>query len=483
MASVSPLSSLNNDRGRLLGFWDRFWFKPADPTTLGFMRILVGMLVVYTHIVYSYDLYELFGKDGWYNLDSMNKRRHEQPYVNPPNDFPPEDQIEETRKPYEYAPANTYLYAMPPDEALRQLELVIPVLPWDSPQERAMVEGMTSDDDKLPHLSFKYYKFVDEYNFDPRGLLDKDGVLLPERERKEIMESAKMHGVDPRKADGKGVAIFSIWFHVIDPDWMVLVHVAIIVVMILFTLGIATPITGILTWLGAVSYIHRAPTALFGQDTMMNILLIYLVIGNLIPGPGGAALSVDRLIARWRARRLGQEFPASLQPTVLANAAYRLVQIHLCLIYAFAGTSKLQGTTWWNGTAVWWTMANTEFAPLNRQIYRNYLEFLCKHRFLWELVMDGGNVHTLFVELCFPFLVWNRRTRWIMLMAATFLHAGIALFMGLTIFQIFMLIFLLTFYPSEIMHKLIDAIRDTFRAILPARAHASHTPAPVATGA
>jgi hypothetical protein len=286
-----------------------------------------------------------------------------------------------------------------------------------------------------------------------------------------------MHGIDPRKVDSKGIPIFSVWFHVIDPDWMVVVHIGIIFIMLLFTLGIATPITGVLTWLGAVSYIHRAPTALFGQDTMMNILLIYLMVGNILPGPGGAALSVDRLIARWRARRLGLDFPNRPQPTVLANVAYRLIQIHLCLIYAFAGTSKLQGSTWWTGTAVWWTMANHEFAPLNREIYRRFLLFLTQHRPLWELMMTGGNMHTLFVELCFPFLVWNRRTRWIMLTVATMLHAGIALFMGLTLFQIFMLCFLLPFYPSETVQRLVDAIRDTVRAVLPARAAMSPQPA------
>jgi hypothetical protein len=209
------------------------------------------------------------------------------------------------------------------------------------------------------------------------------------------------------------------------------------------------------------------------------------MIGNLIPGRGGAALSVDRLIARWWARRLGRErdFPSRPQPTVLANVAYRLVQIHICFIYFVAGTSKLQGSTWWTGTAIWWTTANYEFAPLNREIYRKFLFFLTHHRWLWEIMMTGGVVHTFLVELGFPFLAWNRRLRWFMVTVATLLHAGIALFMGLTLFQIFMLIFLLPFYPPETMQRLVDSIRDTIRAILPAQASQSPAPAPATSGA
>ena len=137
-----------------------------------------------------------------------------------------------------------------------------------------------------------------------------------------------------------------------------------------------------------------------------------------------------------------------------------------------------QGTSWWNGTAVWWTMANHEFAPLNRDIYRAFLGYLTKHRWLWEIVMLGGNLHTLFVELCFPFLVWHKKLRWIMITVAALMHGGIALLMGLTVFQVFMLCFLVPFFPAETIHRLVDAIRETLGAALPARARAALAPRP-----
>ena len=35
----------------LAGDWDAFWFRPADPTLLGLLRILTGLMLLYTHAV------------------------------------------------------------------------------------------------------------------------------------------------------------------------------------------------------------------------------------------------------------------------------------------------------------------------------------------------------------------------------------------------------------------------------------------------
>src|SRR5262249_6064555 len=99
--------------------------------------------------------------------------------------------------------------------------------------------------------------------------------------------------LDPDTLWQRGLYTWSIWFHVTDPGWMVATHVAVLVVMFLFAIGFCTRVTSVLTWMAAVSYIQRSTVTLFGGDTMMNILLIYLMIG-----PSGAALSVDRLLAR-----------------------------------------------------------------------------------------------------------------------------------------------------------------------------------------
>jgi len=91
----------------------------------------------------------------------------------------------------------------------------------------------------------------------------------------------------------KGNYYWSIYYHVTDPTWVVALHLFFLVNMLAFALGLGTRYTGAITWLGALSYVHRANSTVFGVDTMMVILLMYLQIG-----PSGATLSLDRLIAK-----------------------------------------------------------------------------------------------------------------------------------------------------------------------------------------
>jgi len=44
--------------------WNRFWFSPSDPATLGLIRILAGSMLLYTHAVWSVDLVGFFGVAG-----------------------------------------------------------------------------------------------------------------------------------------------------------------------------------------------------------------------------------------------------------------------------------------------------------------------------------------------------------------------------------------------------------------------------------
>ena len=44
-----PASAPDPDRFPLNWFraWDRFWFRPSDPTTIGLIRLCTGLVVVY----------------------------------------------------------------------------------------------------------------------------------------------------------------------------------------------------------------------------------------------------------------------------------------------------------------------------------------------------------------------------------------------------------------------------------------------------
>src|SRR5262245_46975248 len=67
--------------------WCRFWFTPADPTPLCLMRIVAGLLALYVHISYSFDLQALEGRDGWYSVAQANQEREQWPNFVPPTNW------------------------------------------------------------------------------------------------------------------------------------------------------------------------------------------------------------------------------------------------------------------------------------------------------------------------------------------------------------------------------------------------------------
>jgi hypothetical protein len=269
--------------------------------------------------------------------------------------------------------------------------------------------------------------------------------------------------------------VFSVWFHVLDPQAMKVIHGLFVLTALMFTLGFCTRLTAALTWFASLSYVHRHPTILFGADTMITILLTYLMIS-----PCGDVLSMDRWLRRWWSKakpgvvqgwcRFWKKpipsaseiapvaFSETPEPKVSANFAMRMLQIHLCIIYLISGLSKLQGPAWWNGSAIWGTIANFEFAPMQFELYLKFLRFLGSNQLLYDGFLTIGGLFTLTFEIGYAFLIWRPRLRWVWLGMAITLHAGIGLFMGLKTFSMLMLVMNMAFLKNEEVYWLLGRL-------------------------
>jgi hypothetical protein len=280
-------------------------------------------------------------------------------------------------------------------------------------------------------------------------------LLLPEDKKKRVEEIEYLSnwGVDRSKTIRTGHPIYSVWFHVTDPFEMKIVHGIVILIMVFFAIGLWTRITAPLAWFAAINYINRSQYVLFGMDTMSNILMLYLMIGN-----SGGAFSVDRMIAKYRAARNSlkkhgeidaatQEFLAKPPADIATGFASRLLQVHFCFIYMAAGLSKLKGSTWWGHTAYWLTVANPEFTMIYSHWYEEFMRFTVKYRIIYALMSAVCVFHTFIAEIGLPFLVWTRARPWIIIIGLL-LHTGIAIFMGLSVFSILMMLMLLAYIPS-----------------------------------
>lgn len=277
--------------------WQRFWFAPSDPLPLGVMRILLGAMLFYSHLIWSLDLIGFFGASGWNNA--------------------------------------------------------------------GIIKSLQQDT-----LAWSLWWFVPtgaEYQF----------------------------------------------------------HVGCLIVLFLFWIGFATRATSILAWIITVSYAHRSMLSNFGLDQVNAMLAFYLMLA-----PCGARLSFD---SWWRKRK-----KIAVTPSASATLAARLIQVHICVIYVWAGLSKLQGSAWWTGDAIWQVIANYEYQSADLTWLANYPTVL-------QLATHG----LLLFEITFPFLVFHRRLRPLAFAIGIALHLGIGAFLGMWTFGLIMICGYLAFFNAD----------------------------------
>jgi len=232
------------------------------------------------------------------------------------------------------------------------------------------------------------------------------------------------------------------WSHLYwipDGAPLLIAHAIALLILIAFWVGWHTPITGLLSAAITISYANRAPAALFGLDQINGFLALYLALG-----PSGALLSVDR----WLAIRKQGEAARIVPPSVGANVSIRLMQLHMCVVYLFAGLGKFYGESWWTGEAFWGAVANKEYQTLD-------LTWLAYYPFLVHALTHL----TVFWETFYPALIWPRLTRPIMLALAVPLHLGIAFGMGMITFGTIMIIANLSFLPPNQVRRTLHRLR------------------------
>jgi hypothetical protein len=291
--------------------WHRFFFTPADPTTLGLIRIALGLLLVWNQLNVGIDLRAMLSSDGWASMEALTAF---------------------------YQQANT------------------------------------------------------------------------------------------------GKTAWSFWFYV--PDSLVpAVWAVCLGITVLFTLGLFSRVTAILAWIITVSTVRRAPVMFFGFDQTIVGWTMYLAVTMA----SGQALSLDRL---WALQR-GRVPPGPPPPTVSANLGLRLLQLHLCLIYAAAGLTKLQGESWWSGNAVSMILLYPEYRTSDLTWLLAYPRWL-------NLLTHG----TVALEILYPCLIWVRVLRPLMLTGMILLHLGIDLTLGLGEFTLAMITANLAFIPGSWLRRI-----------------------------
>ncbi|MFI9649075.1 HTTM domain-containing protein [Streptomyces sp. NPDC052040] len=127
------------------------------------------------------------------------------------------------------------------------------------------------------------------------------------------------------------------------------------------------------------------------------------------------------------------------------NAALLVIMAEACLIYSTAGWYKIQGSRWQDGTAVYYPLHLDYFSP-----WPALSELLSSHGLAVMLVTYG----TVVAQVAFPFTLFNRRVKNVLLVVMMAEHAVIAVVLGLPFFSLAMIAADAVFLPTSFLRRL-----------------------------
>ncbi|MFD7294271.1 HTTM domain-containing protein [Streptomyces sp. NPDC059897] len=269
--------------------------------------------------------------------------------------------------------------------------------------------------------------------------------------------------------------------------WFELVYIVAVVSSALLMLGWRTRTMSVVFMIGVLSLQNRSVFIGDGGDNVIHLMSIYLVFTRC-----GQVWSLDARRARrgtddrfgvvlwwvmglvlaaitftgkagggwlllfwgmwaaqalwWSVNRRDPRGDSRLLCDVVANlmhnAGLLVVMVEACLIYATAGWYKIQGSRWQDGTAVYYPLHLDYFSP-----WPALGELLTTYGPMVLLVTYG----TVAVQVAFPFTVFNRRLKNVLLVVMILEHAVIAVVLGLPFFSLAMIAADAVFLPTSFL--------------------------------
>ncbi|GGW59777.1 HTTM domain-containing protein [Streptomyces xantholiticus] len=271
--------------------------------------------------------------------------------------------------------------------------------------------------------------------------------------------------------------------------WFEFVYGVGVLSSLLMMLGWRTRAVSVLFMVGVLSLQNRSIFVGDGGDNVVHLMAVYLVLTRCAqvwsldarraardrgPGPDragpvlwtvlGAMLFAGTVVGRvggetwifvlfwglwvahglwWAVNRLAPDSEPRTLLDVLANlvhnAALVVIMAEVCLIYATAGWYKIQGSRWQDGTALYYPLKLDYFTPWPE------LSGLLTSGGVMVMLLTYG---TVLVQVAFPFTLFNRRAKNVLLVLMMLEHAAIAVLLGLPFFSLAMIAADAVFLPT-----------------------------------
>ncbi|MFJ6696606.1 HTTM domain-containing protein [Streptomyces sp. NPDC091272] len=293
--------------------------------------------------------------------------------------------------------------------------------------------------------------------------------------------------------------------------WFEFVYFSAIVASVLLLLGWRTRTLSVLFMIGVLSPMNRSVFMGDGGDNVIHLMAMYLVLtrcgqvwsldARRVRAAGGAVAAVVRdrvgpalwtvlgvalavvtyagvlswgwllvfwtlLLAHalwWAVCRYADGEPRLLLnvlTNLVHNAGLLIIMVEVCFVYATAGWYKVQGSRWQDGTAIYYPLHLDYFTP-----WPSLSALFAASGTMVMLVTYG----TVIVQVAFPFTLFNRRVKNVLLALMIVEHASIAVLLGLPFFSMAMIAADAVFLPTVFLMWLGGRAGRLRNRVLPAR--------------
>ncbi len=208
---------------------------------------------------------------------------------------------------------------------------------------------------------------------------------------------------------------------------------------VLVTIGLWTRLSMFMCWMLFVGFNARNPLMFHQVDNILRLIGFCLLFA-----PAGAMYSLDH----WLACRNG----VSAQPLLYAPWAQRLIQLQVVCIYFKAFWAKMLGSTWRDGTAVYYAVHCTAKHPVP-----GFLDNVLFYKI--------ATYYTLLVEGSMWTLIWVQPLTKLVLLAVTCLHLGIDWFINLDLLEWSVISTYVVFLKPREVESIMAAITNFLRKI------------------
>lgn len=197
------------------------------------------------------------------------------------------------------------------------------------------------------------------------------------------------------------------------------------------TIGFFTRTSSILLYMMLISFQQRNWLLISATDEILSIMGFLVIFSS-----AGACLSIDSWLKG--ARTWEAQWQIETAPW-----AQRLLQIQWALVYFQSVLFKLFGSTWWDGTAVYYAISLEEYKRFS-------LPFL--FQYLWQIKLFTWA--TLIVETLLFTAIFVKKYRYWIIAMGILLHLGLEVMMNIPFLELLSIACFLNFVDADDLKKL-----------------------------